>query len=121
VLNPGASLATITTRLAINALQSAWVRRETYLGPWLPEPVDTTVGPYLGAERGEALEFTALVPDVELTIDAVNGRAGLALRDAGRAMAVVVVETADTGITARWTVLNPAKLHRWHSVRLVTG
>jgi DNA-directed RNA polymerase specialized sigma24 family protein len=38
VVNPGAFLATTTTRLAINALQSARVRRETYIGPWLPEP-----------------------------------------------------------------------------------
>ena len=61
VLHPPAFLATTTTRLAINALQSARVRRETYLGPWLPEPVDTSADPYLGAERGEALEFAALL------------------------------------------------------------
>src|SRR6185437_16248243 len=40
VENPAAFLATATTRLAINELQSARVRRETYVGPWLPEPVD---------------------------------------------------------------------------------
>lgn len=50
--NPAAYLATATTRLAINALQSARARRETYVGPWLPEPVDTSADPYLGAERG---------------------------------------------------------------------
>jgi RNA polymerase sigma-70 factor (TIGR02957 family) len=61
VLNPGAFLATTTTRLAINALQSARVRRETYVGPWLPEPVDTSADPYLGAERSEALEFATLL------------------------------------------------------------
>ncbi|MET0414884.1 MAG: FAD-dependent oxidoreductase [Actinoplanes sp.] len=55
VVNPAAFLATTTTRLAINALQSARVRRETYVGPWLPEPVDTSADPYLGAERGEAI------------------------------------------------------------------
>jgi DNA-directed RNA polymerase specialized sigma24 family protein len=42
VVNPAAYLATTTTRLAINALQLARVRRETYIGPWLPEPVDTS-------------------------------------------------------------------------------
>ena len=61
VVNPAAYLATTTTRLAINALQLARVRRETYIGPWLPEPVDTSADPYLGAERGEALEFAALL------------------------------------------------------------
>jgi RNA polymerase sigma-70 factor (TIGR02957 family) len=61
VANPAAFLATATTRLAINALQSARARRETYVGPWLPEPVDTTADPYLGAERGEALELAVLM------------------------------------------------------------
>lgn len=54
VIDPRAFLATTTTRLCINALQSARVRRETYIGPWLPEPVDTSADPVLGAERGEA-------------------------------------------------------------------
>lgn len=61
VTNPAAFLATATTRLAINALQSARARRETYVGTWLPEPVDTSADPYLGAERGEALEFAVLL------------------------------------------------------------
>lgn len=57
---PAAFLATTVTRLAINELQSARARRETYIGPWLPEPVDTSADPALGAERGEALEFAVL-------------------------------------------------------------
>ncbi|MEV0822451.1 RNA polymerase sigma-70 factor [Nonomuraea rubra] len=59
--NPAPFLATVTTRLAINEVKSARVRRETYVGPWLPEPVDTSADPYLGAERGEALEFAVLL------------------------------------------------------------
>ena len=34
-----AFLVTVTTRLAIDRLRSARVRRETYVGPWLPEPL----------------------------------------------------------------------------------
>jgi RNA polymerase sigma-70 factor (ECF subfamily) len=79
VTNPAAYLATATTRLAINALQSARVRRETYVGPWLPEPVDTSADPYLGAERGEALEFAALLLMEKLT---PNERAAYVLREA---------------------------------------
>ncbi|MFC5752400.1 RNA polymerase sigma-70 factor [Actinomadura rugatobispora] len=60
VADPAAFLATTTTRLAINVLQSARVRRETYVGPWLPEPVDTSADPHLGAERGEALGLAVL-------------------------------------------------------------
>ncbi|MEU8660693.1 RNA polymerase sigma-70 factor [Actinoplanes philippinensis] len=79
VHNPRGFLTTTVTRLAINALQSARVRRETYIGPWLPEPVDTSADPYLGAERGEALEFAALLLMEKLT---PNERAAYVLREA---------------------------------------
>lgn len=59
--NPAAFLTTTTTRLAINAATSARARRESYVGPWLPEPVDTSADPALGAERAEALEMGALL------------------------------------------------------------
>src|ERR1700757_3222331 len=49
VENPPAFLATTTTRLCINLAQSAQSRRETYVGTWLPEPVDTSSDPGLGA------------------------------------------------------------------------
>jgi RNA polymerase sigma-70 factor (TIGR02957 family) len=74
-----AFLATATTRLAINALQSARVRRETYIGPWLPEPVDTSDDPTLGAERAEALGFAVLVMLERLT---PTERAAYVLREA---------------------------------------
>ena len=54
--SPKAYLATITTRLAIDHLRSARVRRESYVGTWLPEPLlasapGTPGTP--GAPRGE--------------------------------------------------------------------
>jgi RNA polymerase sigma-70 factor (ECF subfamily) len=61
VLDPVAYLVAVTTRLAINHSQSAQSRRETYIGPWLPEPVDTSADVTLGAERGEALELAVLL------------------------------------------------------------
>jgi RNA polymerase sigma-70 factor (TIGR02957 family) len=61
VQNPPAFLATTTTRMCINFAQSAQSRRETYVGPWLPEPVDTSSDPALGAERGEALGLAVLL------------------------------------------------------------
>src|SRR3954468_20693714 len=61
VENAEAFLATTVTRLALNVLQSARVRRETYVGPWLPEPVDTSSDPALGAVNGEALEVAVLM------------------------------------------------------------
>ena len=37
--SPKAWLSTVITRLCINHLKSARVQRETYVGPWLPEPL----------------------------------------------------------------------------------
>ena len=42
--NPAAWLTTVTSRLALDRLKSAPVRRERYVGPWLPEPVRTQFG-----------------------------------------------------------------------------
>src|SRR5881628_2704845 len=39
--SPKAYLSTVTTRLAIDHLRSARVRRESYVGSWLPEPLLT--------------------------------------------------------------------------------
>ena len=61
VQDPPAYLATTTTRLAINLTQSARSRREPYVGTWLPEPIDTSADPRVGAERGEALELAVLL------------------------------------------------------------
>jgi len=67
VREPAAFLATTVTRLALTELDSARARREQYVGPWLPEPVDTSSDPALGAERAEALSFAVLVLLEKLT------------------------------------------------------
>lgn len=79
VLSPVAFLSSTTTRLAINVAQSARVRRETYIGPWLPEPVDTSSDPEVGAQRAEALELALL-----LVLERLNPteRAAYILREA---------------------------------------
>ncbi|MEU0965800.1 RNA polymerase sigma-70 factor [Streptomyces sp. NPDC005917] len=79
VVSPAAFLSSATTRLAINVAQSARVRRETYIGPWLPEPIDTSADPALGAQRAEALELALL-----LVLDKLNPteRAAYVLREA---------------------------------------
>ena len=41
IVSPKAFLSTIVTRLSLTRLQSARAQRETYIGPWLPEPVLT--------------------------------------------------------------------------------
>lgn len=39
VIDPKSFLARTTTRLCLDVLKSARMRRETYVGPWLPEPL----------------------------------------------------------------------------------
>src|SRR5919205_3872238 len=41
IASPKAFLSTVVTRLCLNHLQSARMQRESYLGPWLPEPLLT--------------------------------------------------------------------------------
>jgi RNA polymerase sigma-70 factor (ECF subfamily) len=79
VRNAPAFLARTTTRLAINVIQSARSRHETFVGPWLPEPVDTSAEPRVGAERGEALKCAVLVLLEKLSPTA---RAAYVLREA---------------------------------------
>lgn len=61
--NVKAFLSTITTRLAIDQLRSARVRRESYVGPWLPEPLLTESVPDASqhAETADSLSMAFLV------------------------------------------------------------
>jgi RNA polymerase sigma-70 factor (ECF subfamily) len=51
------------TRLSINVLKSARARRESYVGPWLPEPLveDPALGPDSRAELADSLSLALLV------------------------------------------------------------
>src|SRR5262245_19714507 len=57
VRDASAFLVTTAKRLAINVMQSARSRRETHVGPWLPETVDTHADPGSGIDRDAALEW----------------------------------------------------------------
>lgn len=58
---PKAYLISTTTRLAIDHLRSARVRRESYVGPWLPEPLLTDPGPEHLAETADSLSTAFLM------------------------------------------------------------
>jgi RNA polymerase sigma-70 factor, ECF subfamily len=62
VAAPKAFLTTVVTRLAIDHLRSARVRREAYAGPWLPEPLvrDPAPGPAESVEDDETLSLAFL-------------------------------------------------------------
>lgn len=63
VRSPRAYLATMITRLAINHLRSARNQRETYVGPWLPEPLMTEFAPDASehVELAESLSMAFMV------------------------------------------------------------
>jgi RNA polymerase sigma-70 factor, ECF subfamily len=62
VESPKAYLSAMVTNLCINHLQSAKVRREEYLGPWLPEPIVTEPNdPQQEVEQAETLSLAFLV------------------------------------------------------------
>ena len=63
VANSKAYLSKVVTRLCIDHLRSARVRRESYVGPWLPEPLLTDASPDAAkaVERAESLSMAFLV------------------------------------------------------------
>jgi RNA polymerase sigma-70 factor (ECF subfamily) len=70
VANPRAFLVTIVTRLCLDALKSARVQREQYIGPWLPEPIihhaGTAPSPEDAVAAEDSVSFAFLVMLEEL-------------------------------------------------------
>ena len=64
IASPKAFLSTVVTRLCLNHLQTVRVQRESYLGPWLPEPLlteDEAASPTSQAEKLESISMAFLV------------------------------------------------------------
>lgn len=80
IASPHAFVATVTSRLAINELNSARARREHYVGDWLPEPIitDGKDDPAWQAEIADSLSIAVLVLLERLTPEQ---RAALVLHD----------------------------------------
>ncbi|QEW03484.1 RNA polymerase sigma-70 factor [Microbacterium lushaniae] len=108
VREPAAFLTTVTTRLCINEMQSARARRETYIGPWLPEPVNTEDDPALGAERGEALQFAVLLLLENLT---PTERAAYVLREALDYPYDKIAEIVRSNVTSARQLVSRARRH----------
>lgn len=108
VNEPAAFLTTVTTRLCINEVQSAHSRRETYIGPWLPEPVNTEGDPLLGAERGEALQFAVLLLLERLT---PTERAAYVLREALDYPYERIAEIVRSSVPAARQLVSRARKH----------
>jgi RNA polymerase sigma-70 factor (ECF subfamily) len=61
VHDPRAFLVRTVTRLAIDRLRRIQARRETYVGPWLPEPLLTSPDPADDTDRAESVSMAMLV------------------------------------------------------------
>jgi RNA polymerase sigma-70 factor (ECF subfamily) len=61
IASPRAYVATLVTRIAIDQLRSARMRRERYVGEWLPEPLVTDPTPAERAETTDSLSLAFLV------------------------------------------------------------
>jgi RNA polymerase sigma-70 factor (ECF subfamily) len=59
--SPRAYLSTVVSRLSLDHLRSARVRRETYVGEWLPEPLITEDDPARKAEMADSVSLAVLV------------------------------------------------------------
>lgn len=78
--SPAAWLTTVVTRIALDHLRSARETRESYVGPWLPEPIlgDEHLSPSDGAELSDSLSIAFLMVLERLT---PRERAVFILRD----------------------------------------
>ena len=85
--SPKAFLATVTTRLAISHLRSARVRRESYVGAWLPEPTTT------GADAADTCPRVS----TEATVRVLCEPAGTA---------------TSTAVAATWRYVTPLRVTR---------
>lgn len=65
IRSPKAFLSTVITRLCLNQLDTARVKREAYIGPWLPEPLltaeDQSPSPADEVEMRESISVAFLV------------------------------------------------------------
>jgi RNA polymerase sigma-70 factor (ECF subfamily) len=60
-------LVTTTSRIALDVLRSSRIRRETYVGPWLPEPVETAPDPADTVSFADSVSWALLVVLESLT------------------------------------------------------
>ena len=101
-------LTTVVARLAVDRLRSARARRETYVGPWLPEPLVSDDPADRVARAWAALSKSVHEP-IEIKL---NGRLGLVLPSGDGHRAALSFVVSDGRITRIDAIRNPEKLRR---------
>ncbi|MFD6109329.1 RNA polymerase sigma factor SigJ [Streptomyces yangpuensis] len=108
---PEAWLTKVLTNYCLNQLTSARVRRETYVGRWLPEPLlegDPMLGPADTAAQRESVSYAVLVLLERLT---PNERAVYVLREAFDYPHREIAEILDISEAASQQIHHRAKKH----------
>ncbi|MFF5446411.1 RNA polymerase sigma-70 factor [Streptomyces sp. NPDC012888] len=108
---PEAWLTKVLTNLCLNQLTSARVRRETYVGQWLPEPLlegDPMLGPADTAEQRESVSYAVLTLMERLS---PNERAVYVLREAFDYPHREIAEILDISEASSQQVFHRARKH----------
>lgn len=108
IASPRAYIATLVTRLAIDQLRSARVRREQYVGEWLPEPLVTGPTPAEHAETADSLSLAFLVLLESLT---PQQRAAFLLREVFEYPYEEVAEIIGTNVDSTRHLVSRARTH----------
>ncbi|MFJ9086084.1 RNA polymerase sigma factor SigJ [Streptomyces sp. NPDC102384] len=113
VREPRAYLVRITTRLAIDRLRQAQSRRESYVGPWLPEPLVTDFGPTVPdtAEQAVLADSVSLAVLVVLESLSPLERAVFVLREAFGLSYAEIAGTLERGEAAVRQLAARARKH----------
>ncbi|MFG2651903.1 RNA polymerase sigma factor SigJ [Streptomyces sp. NPDC048436] len=113
VREPRAYLVRVTTRLAIDRLRHVQSRRESYVGPWLPEPLITDYGPTVPdtAEQAVLADSVSLAVLVVLESLSPLERAVFVLREAFGFPFAEIALTLDRGEPAVRQLAARARKH----------
>lgn len=113
VREPRAYLVRITTRLAVDRLRQVQARRESYVGPWLPEPLVTDFGPTVPdtAEQAVLADTVSLAVLVVLESLSPLERAVFVLREAFGLPFAEIAATLERGEAAVRQLAARARKH----------
>ncbi len=105
-------LITTVSRLAIDRLRRLKAQRETYAGPWLPEPVgDDLLERTDNADLAFLTSIGAPGGPIDLTVTDINGAPAMLASTDGRPITVISFDIADDNrIAAVYLITNPEKL-----------
>ncbi|GGV56117.1 RNA polymerase sigma24 factor [Streptomyces longisporoflavus] len=113
VREPRAYLVRVTTRLAIDRLRHVQSRRESYVGPWLPEPLVTDYGPTVPDTAEQAVLADSVSIAVLVVLESLSPleRAVFVLREAFGFPFSEIAATLDRGEPAVRQLAARARKH----------